>query len=321
MRNAFISALYDLAAEDERILALVADNGAIVYDKYRAAFPQRFINFGIAEANMVAVAAGLAACGKIPFAYTIAGFLTMRAFEQVRNDVCLQKTNVKLVGIGVGFVYSDLGPTHHTVEDIALMRTLPGMTIFSPADPEEARQATYAAAHINGPVYLRLATSRTPSIYDGNCRFEPGKGVTLREGNDLTIISTGNIVHEVLKSTAQLERDGLSIRVINMPTLKPADTDIILHAAHETDAVLTVEEHTIFGGLGTIVAELLMENGISTRFKRLGLNGRFPQGYGTYQEMKEINGLSQNHICAAARHLIEVREDHGEIIECSNTLA
>ncbi|MEW6103060.1 MAG: transketolase, partial [bacterium] len=148
MRNAYLSKLYELAKENEHIVALVADNGAIVYDKYRKDFPDRFINCGISEANMISVSAGLASCGKIPFAYTIGCFLTMRAFEQIRNDICLQRMNVKLVGIGSGFVYSNLGPTHHTTEDIALMRTLPNMTIFSPIDPLETKKATIEAARI-----------------------------------------------------------------------------------------------------------------------------------------------------------------------------
>ncbi len=318
MRNACVSALYDLAARDERILALVADNGAIVYDKYRSDFGDRFINFGISEANMVSVAAGLASTGKIPFAYTIAGFLTMRAFEQVRNDVCLQKMNVKLVGIGVGFVYSDLGPTHHTVEDIALMRALPGMTIFSPADPLEARKVTFAAAEIDGPVYLRLATSRTPKIYHTDYDFEVGRGVTLTEGTDITIVSTGNILHEVLKAVDELEKVGVFTRLINIHTIKPFDRDIILKAARQTGAILIVEEHTIFGGLGSIVAEVLMENDIPCRFKRMGLNGVFASGYGTYDEMKAINGLSQRHIVEAAAALIEAGNE--TVAECCNTL-
>ncbi len=309
MRNAYISAIYDLAGRDERILALVADNGAIVYDKYRRDFGDRFINFGISEANMISVAAGLASAGKVPFAYTIAGFITMRAFEQVRNDVCLQKMNVKLVGIGAGFVYSDLGPTHHTVEDIALMRTLPGMTIFSPADPLEARKATFAAAEIDGPVYLRLATSRTPRIYDTDYDFQIGRGVTVTQGSDITIVSTGNILHEVRKAVDQLQKSGISARLINIHTIKPFDQEIILKAARQTPAILTVEEHTIFGGLGSIVAEVLMENNLSCRFKRMGLNDTFASGYGSYDEMKEINGLSQKHIAQAAANLLEAKDE------------
>jgi transketolase len=318
MRNAYASALHDLAGRDDRILALVADNGAIVYDKYRRDFPDRFINFGISEANMVSVAAGLASAGKIPFAYTIAGFLTMRAFEQVRNDVCLQKMNVKLVGIGVGFVYSDLGPTHHTVEDITLMRALPGMTILSPADPLEARKATFAAAQIDGAVYLRLATSKTPEIYNEDYDFEVGRGVTLREGTDITIISTGNILHEVLKAVDELEKASISTRLINIHTIKPIDQEIILKAAYETSAILTVEEHTILGGLGSIVAEVIMENNLLCRFKRMGLNGAFPSGYGTYHQMKAINGLSQKHIIDAAGELLEAKDE--TITKCYNRL-
>ena len=312
MRNAYISAMYDLARQDERILALVADNGAIVYDKYRSDYPGRFINFGIAEANMVTVAAGLAACGKIPFAYTISAFLTMRAFEQIRNDVCLQKMNVKLVGIGAGFVYSDLGPTHHNIEDIALMRSLPGMTIISPADAREAYAATLAAARIDGPVYLRLATGNTPKIYDQNFDFTVGKGVVLRDGSDLTIISAGNILHEVIPAVGELEERGVSVRLINMATIKPIDEEVILRAANETGGILTVEEHSIFGGLGSAIAEVLMENMERlVRFKRLGLKDVFPTGYGSYEQMKEMNGLSSKHICAAALNMVEV--DDGAI--------
>jgi len=306
MRNAYIATLHELARDNRDILALVSDNGAIVYDEFRRDFPDQFINVGIAEQNLVSLAAGLAACGKMPFAYTIAGFLTMRAFEQVRNDVCLQKTNVKLVGIGVGFVYSDLGPTHHSTEDIALMRALPGMTIFSPADPVETRNVTRAAGEIEGPVYLRLATSRTPVIYEDDYDFQVGRGVTLREGDDLTIIATGNILHEVLRGADDLEKAGISARIVNLHTLKPIDEEIIVKAAAETRAILTVEEHTILGGLGSAVAEVVAENlSEPVRFKRMGLKGVFPSGYGSYEDMKKFNKLSYTHIGGEAKKLYE----------------
>lgn len=305
MRNAYISALYDLAKDNNQILALVADNGAIVYDKYRQDFPDRFLNFGISEANMVSVAAGLASCGKIPFAYTISCFITMRAFEQIRNDVCLQKMNVKLVGIGAGFVYSNLGPTHHATKDIALMRTLPGMTIFSPADPLEARYATIAAAQINGPVYLRLSTGGTPKVYEKDYKFKVGRGVTLRKGTDAAIITTGGILHEVIQAHDELKGMGISARLINIHTIKPLDKEIILKAARETRVILTIEEHSVFGGLGSAVAEVVLEENKSPiKFKRLGLNGTFPVGYGTYEEMKEMNGLSKKHIIKAVQDLL-----------------
>lgn len=307
MRNAYLSTLYDLAKGNKKILALVADNGAIVYDKYREDLPEQFINFGISEANMVSVAAGLASCGKIPFAYTIACFITMRAFEQIRNDVCLQRMNVKLVGIGAGFVYSNLGPTHHAIKDIAIIRTLPGITIFSPADPLEARKTTVAAAQIEGPVYLRLSTGGTPAIYEKDYEFKVGQGVTLKEGRDITIIATGSIVYETLMAIDELEKSGISTRLINIHTIEPIDKEIILKAAGETRAIMTVEEHTVLGGLGSSVAEILLENGkgVSVKFKRLGLSGMFAEGYGTYEEMKEINGLSRTHIVNAVKNLIE----------------
>lgn len=309
MRSAFIQALYDLAKEDTRILALVADNGAVVYDNYRKDFPERFFNFGIAEANMISVAAGLACCGKIPFAYTISCFITMRAFEQVRNDVCLQRMNVKLVGIGAGLVYSNLGPTHQATEDIAIMRVLPNMTIFSPADQMEARKATFAAANIDGPVYLRLATAGTPVIYKTDYEFKVGKGVVLSEGKDVTVIATGAIIHEVLKSIEELKRANISVRLINIHTIKPLDEAIIINAANETGVILTVEEHSVFGGLGGAVAEVLAENcNRQVFFKRLGLKSEFPSGYGTYQDMKEMNGLSQGNITKEIKNLYESKK-------------
>ncbi len=299
--------MHDLARENKQILVLVADNGAIVYDEYRREFPDRFLNCGISEANMVSIAAGLASCGKIPFAYTIACFITMRAFEQIRDDVCLQKMNVKLVGIGAGFVYSNLGPTHQATEDIALMRALPNMTIFSPADPLEARKATIAAAQINGPVYLRLATAGTPRIYERDYEFKVGRGVVLREGSGLAIIATGAILHEVLQAADELKSLGISVRVINIHTLKPIDKEIVLRAAYDTKAILTVEEHTVLGGLGSAVAEVVLENNkVPIKFKRLGLDDAFPVGYGTYQDLKEINRLSKVDIIRAAKSLLEV---------------
>ncbi|MFA5876180.1 MAG: transketolase C-terminal domain-containing protein [Candidatus Margulisiibacteriota bacterium] len=309
MRDAYLLALYDLAKNDDRILALVADNGAIVYDQYRLDFPERFVNFGIAEANMISAAAGLAACGKIPFAYTISCFITMRVFEQIRNDVCLQKMNVKIVGIGTGFTYSNLGPTHQAIEDVALMRVLPNMTIFSPADALETKKVTLAAAQIKGPVFLRLAGSKTPQVYLEDYAFTVGKGVVLQEGNDVAIISTGGIVHEVLRAAAELNNFGISARLINIHTVKPIDKEIIIKAARDTGAVLTVEEHSIIGGLGSAVAEVLAEGGVgNTKFKRLGLMDTFPSSYGSYQDMKEINGLSKEYIMHAVKALLDSKK-------------
>ncbi len=301
MRDAYLAALYDLAKKDKDILALVDDNGAVVYDKFRKDFPEQFINFGISEANMISVAAGLASCGKIPFAYTIASFLTMRAFEQIRVDVCLQEMNVKLVGIGAGLVYSNLGPTHQATEDIALMRSLPKMTILSPADPLEAKYVTYAAAKVTGSAYIRLSSGGTPLVYKNEYDFKLGRAVTLREGKDVTIISSGGIIHEVLKAVDDLESEHISVRVINIHTIKPIDNQAILKDAGETKDILVVD-----GGLGSAVAEVILEGNIGPiRFKRLGLNNVFPSGYGSYDEMKEANFLSKKDILEEARKLYQ----------------
>ncbi|MCX8129914.1 MAG: transketolase [Clostridia bacterium] len=305
MRTAYLSALHHLTKANKDILALISDNGAIVYDWYRAEFPDNYFNFGISEANMVAAAAGLASCGKIPFAYTISGFLTMRAFEFVRNDVCLQNQNVKLVGTGAGFSYSTLGPTHHATEDITLMRVLPNLTIFSPASPMEVRKATIEAAKMKGPVYIRLGTNKEPEIYNSDYDFIVGKGVRLLNGLDLAIITTGSIAYDVLQAASELREEEISVRVINIHTIKPLDKEIILKAAEETGRVITVEEHNINGGLGSAVAETLLEGGCSSIvFERMGLKDSFCKGYGSHQYLKSLNRLSKEDIKSKIREVI-----------------
>lgn len=306
MRDAYLSALHHLAGENKNILALISDNGAIVYDKFRRDFPQQYFNYGISEANMVASAAGLASCGKIPFAYTITNFLTMRAFEFIRNDVCLQEMNVKLVGTGAGFSYSTLGPTHHGTEDIALMRVLPNLVIFSPASPKETYKAAIACAKHDGPTYLRLGTSKEAEIYNSDYDFVPGRGVILKEGCDASIIATGSIICDALEAAEALEKEKITVRVVNIHTIKPLDSELIVRCARETGAVITLEEHNINGGLGGAAAETLLENGCTPVFVRMGLDGAFCKGYGTRAEMKRINGLSPEHIAAKVRDAVRV---------------
>jgi transketolase len=303
MRNAYISALTELARSNKEVLSLVADNGAIVFDTFRKEMPEQFINFGISEASMVSAAAGLASCGKIPFAYTIAPFITMRAFEQVRNDVCLQQQNVKLVGVGAGMAYSALGPTHHACEDLALMRVLPGMTILVPASPKEAYQATLIAAKHCGAVYLRLEATREKEIYENDCLFTLGKGVILKNGQDLTFISCGSITSDVLEAAQTLEREGIGARVVNMPTIKPVDNDLIISAARETGAIITVEEHNVIGGLGSGVADTLVKHRCDVQFETLGLQDAFVKGYGSRAQLKKMNGLGVADMIRTAKAL------------------
>ena len=298
MRDAYIAALTELTRRDRRVYSLVADNGAIVFDKYRAEFAGNFINFGISEANMLSAAAGMASVGLVPFTYTIASFITQRAFEQIRDDVCYQGMNVKIVGVGAGFAYSVLGPTHHAGEDIALMRTLPGMTIFSPADPRETYQATLAMADVQGPAYLRIASRGEPPVYEKELFFQPGRGVVLRRGTGVTIVATGVVVIDALEAAKRLEEKGISARVINIHTIAPFDEEIILEAARETGAIVTVEAHNVIGGLGSAVAETLARRATAPcRFRSLGMRG-FCEEYDTHAGLKARLGLDAASIAA-----------------------
>ena len=304
MRTAYLDTLYELAKKDKRVYALISDNGAIVYDKYRRDFPEQYLNLGISEANMLGMAAGMASCGKIPFAYTIGAFLAYRAFEFIRNDVCLQKQNVKIVGTGAGEVYSALGPTHHATEDLGGLRSLPNLTIVCPGSPMEVRKATQAAYEWNGPVYLRLGTNREPEIYEKDYGFNFGKGVTLREGKDICLVGTGSILKDLLAAAEQLAKKGIHARVLNIHTLKPMDEEIIQKAVEETGAVVTVEDHNIIGGLGSAVAEVVAEYGKPVKFKRMGMQD-FSAGYGSYAEVKSMNGIGIENIVELLGSLLQ----------------
>lgn len=295
MRTAYLETLYDLASKDKRVYALISDNGAIVYDKYRKDLAGQYLNLGISEANMLGMAAGMASCGKIPFAYTIGSFLAYRAFEFIRNDICLQNQNVKIVATGAGEVYSALGPTHHSTEDLGGLRVLPNLTILCPASPLEVKKATIAAYEHEGPVYLRLGTNKEPEVYEEDYDFRIGKGVILREGTDITLLGTGSIMSDILEIQVLLMNAGIHSRVINIHTIKPLDKDIILKAIKDTGKIVVIEDHNIIGGLGSAVAEVIAESGSGVMFKRFGLHD-FSAGYGTYAQVKENNGLGIDYI-------------------------
>ena len=252
---------------------------------------------------MIGMAAGMASCGKIPFAYTIGAFLAYRAFEFIRNDVCLQNQNVKIVGTGAGEVYSALGPTHHSTEDMGGLRALPNLTVICPASPMEVRKATRAAYEYEGPVYLRLGTNKEPEIYKNDYEFCIGKAVTVRDGGDITLIGTGSILKDVLDVSEQLKLEGIDVRVIDMHTIKPIDKEVIIKAIDETGKLITVEDHNVIGGLGGAVAEVVAEYGEKIQFRRLGLDG-FSTGYGTYDQLKEQNGIGLKRIYNEVKLLI-----------------
>lgn len=308
MRTAYLETLYELAQRDSQVYALISDNGAIVYDSFRAEFPGQYLNLGISEANMLGVAAGMASCGKIPFAYTIGAFLAYRAYEFIRNDICIQNQNVKLVGTGAGTVYSALGPTHHSTEDMGGLRALPNLILLCPASPLEVRKATRAAYEIEGPIYLRLGTNREREFYIEDYDFCVGKGIEIASGKDITIIGTGNILADVMDARKILGSEGISVRVVNIHTLSPFDKEIVEKAIDETRGILTVEDHNIIGGLGSAVAEVIAESGKGTLFRRLGLRN-YSKGYGSWQQIKDKNQIGIMDICREARALLEVKSN------------
>lgn len=296
MRNTYLKEVYNLAAKDRNVLSLVADNGMIVYDDFRRDFPEQYFNFGISEGHMITAAAGMASCGKIPFAYTIGAFLAYRSFEFIRLDVCLQNMNVKIVGIGAGMSYGYLGPTHHTTEDIAVLRTLPNLTLLSPASAKETKALVNYAYELSGPVYIRLGNNLKEELYPEDVQVIPGKGTILKKGNDIVIFSTGDITYHVMTAAKRLEEEGIHATVISMHTIKPFDSQLVVDMAQRSTRLFTVEEHSIIGGLGSAVAEVLTDNGCSAGLKRIGLNDVFAHGYGNQEQVRKANGLDADGI-------------------------
>jgi transketolase len=268
MRTAFVEALCAAAGRDPRVWLLTADLGYSVLEPFRDRFPGRYVNVGVAEQNLIGVAAGLARCGKFVFVYSIANFATLRCLEQVRNDVCYHDADVKIVAVGGGFSYAAQGYTHHGVEDLAVLRALPGMTVVAPADPVEARLATGALAARPGPCYLRLGKSREPVVHHTEPAFALGRAITVRPGRDVTLISTGGMLAECLAAADRLRGQGVEARVLSMHTVKPLDAYAVLRAARETGGVVTAEEHSVTGGLGSAVADVIAESGVRCGFFR-----------------------------------------------------
>ncbi|MBQ3920037.1 MAG: transketolase family protein, partial [Oscillospiraceae bacterium] len=270
---------------------------------FKKAYPDRFFDCGIAEANMMGVAAGLAACGKIPFASTFAMFAAGRAFEIVRNSIGYPHLNVKIGATHAGISVGEDGATHQCNEDIALMRTIPGMTIINPADHVEAKAAVKAALDFNGPVYMRFGRLAVPVFNDAETyKFELGKGITLRDGNDITIIATGLMVNEALIAADTLKAEGINARVINIHTIKPIDRDIIIKAAKETKIIVTAEEHSVIGGLGSAVADVVTEEYPIPVYK-IGVNDEFGHSGPAVDLLKEF-GLCADNIAAKVRKVL-----------------
>lgn len=305
MRDAFFAALGELAREDARVWALTGDLGIGLFDDFERAAPGRYLNVGIAEQNLVGVAAGLAYAGRVPFAYSIAPFVTSRPHDQIRVDVAMAGAAVKLVGVGGGLAYGYLGPTHHAIEDIALMRALPGMTVLAPADPAEVRRAARAALAVDGPVYLRLGKNGEPRVLPEDEPFVVGRATELRAGPDVTLASTGAILPQVLAAADILAAAGTHATVLHFGTIKPFDAAALAGAAALTGAVVTIEEHSVVGGLGSAAAEAIAEAGAAARLRRVGVPDVFVTDVGTQEHLLARFGLDATGIARAATTLID----------------
>jgi len=306
-REAYGNALAEFGG-NERIVVLDADlSKSTKTDTFKKKYPERFFNIGIAEGNLMAVAAGLATCGKIVFASTFAIFAALRACEQIRNSICYPKLNVKIGATHAGISVGEDGASHQPVEDMAIMRALPNMVVISPADDLETRLAVKAAIEYDGPVYLRLGRLSVPAIFDENTyKFEIGKGVTVSDGTDVTIIATGSMLQNAIKAKEMLASEGISASVGNIHTVKPIDKEIIIKAAKETGAIVTAEEHNIVGGLGSAVAEVLVEN-YPVPLKMVGIEDKFGKS-GKPDKLLEMYGLTAENIVAKAKEALKMKK-------------
>ena len=303
-REAYGKALVKLGKINDDVVVLDADlSKSTKTNDFCKAYPNRFFNMGIAEQNLVGAACGFAAAGKIPFASTFAMFATGRAFEVIRNSACYPKLNVKICATHAGITVGEDGGSHQSVEDISLMRSIPNMTVLVPADGVEAEKMIFAAAEFNGPMYVRLGRSAVPTLFGEDYNFKIGKGVVLKEGNDATIIACGMMVNEAILAAEMLKEENINVRVINMSTIKPIDTELIIKAAKETKAIVTAEEHSIIGGLGSAVSEVVSEN-CPIIVKKVGINDCFGES-GTPAELLEKYGLTAKHIVEKVKEAMQ----------------
>lgn len=303
-RKTFGEALTEVGGEIPEVLAISADSSSgSGMSGFQKKFPDRHIEFGIMEQGVLGYSAGLATTGKIPFVVAIAPFVTARPFEMFRNDIGYMNQNVKVVGRSAGLTYSQLGPTHHSIDDIAIIRMIPGVTVINPGDPTTIKKAVHAAARHVGPVYIKIGSPKMPVIYTDEVPFEIGKGITLSEGKDVCIIATGTILFKALEAAEILEKAGIRVRLIDMHTIKPLDKELVLKAAREIGKIVTVEEHFKAGGLGGAVAELCAENH-PVPMKLIGVEDKYASS-GPYEELLGLYGLQSAQIAETIRAFLK----------------
>jgi transketolase len=306
MRQACLKMVYELAQQDENIFFIGSDLGVGVLKEFKEEMPDRFFMEGVSEANVVGMAAGLALEGKIPYVNTIATFLTRRCFEQVVLDLCLHNVNVRLIGNGGGLVYAPLGPTHLAIDDIAILRAVPNMTIVAPADADEMRRLMPQTVAYPGPIYIRLGKGYDTVVSREDLPFEIGKAITMQEGGDALLITTGVCLQVTLEAAEQLSKVGVEATVLHMHTVKPLDNVAVLRYAADVSTIVTIEEHNVIGGLGSAVAELIAETDFDTvkRFRRIGIPDTFAEEYGSQNSLMASYGIVAENVVETVKELV-----------------
>ncbi len=309
MRKTCLNSVYDLARRDDRVIFIGSDLGVNTLDEFKNNIPERFFMEGISEQHIIGMAAGLAMEGNIPYVNTISVFLTRRCFEQIVLDLCLHNLNVRLIGNGGGLVYAPLGPTHLAVEDIAILRTIPNMTILAPADAKEIARLMELTVEHDGPVYIRLAKGGDHIVTPDDQEYKIGKSIRVREGKDILIITTGVTLQISLDAARSLASKGVEAGILHIHTIKPLDTKAIIERLAEVPALITVEEGTVIGGLGSSVAEIVAEAdfGQPKKFKRIGVPDTFSDNFGSQKELMEGFGITAANVAQTALELIDVK--------------
>lgn len=306
MRQAFINTLMELAERDDSIYLLTGDAGFTILERFRDRFPGRYYNVGIAEAAMIGLAAGLAMSGKTVFVYSIVPFVTMRCFEQVRVDLCYQNLPVKLVGVGQGVTYGTAGATHHAIEDIAVMRALPNMTVICPGGPIETKKAVAASLDLTGPCYIRLGKSGEPTVHQSeDIDFAIGRGIRVRKGVGVALVATSNMVPTAVAAADLLEKEGWKPEVISMHTVKPIDRELLAETAGRCPLIATLEEHNLIGGLGSAVAEVILADNLQARLITFGIPDQYAPVVGSQEYLRELFGLLPEQVVAVIRGELE----------------
>ena len=307
MRNEFVHTLAEIARKDRNTILVTGDLGFGVLEEFARKFPTQYINAGVAEQNMTGLAVGLALEGKIVYTYSIGNFPSLRCLEQIRNDACYHNANIKIVSVGGGFAYGALGFSHHATEDLGIMRTMPHMTVVAPGDAVETKAAVWGIQHTQGPCYVRLGRGGEPVVHGNAMVFRIGRAIQMYEGEDAILISTGGILGNVCEARNRLSRSGLSVGLYSMHTIKPIDREAIWEAARKTKLIVTVEEHSVVGGLGGAVAEVLAEMGNPrARLRFLGIGSPCHAVVGDQKYLRAMNGLSVESIVRTVQSAVEV---------------